>query len=319
MSAGNGVVMSGATGYLGGEKPDSPRPANFPRFRNAEKPTPMPHRLNATVKLVSGYLLSLLLIPVYVSMFPVWQLVNAHLPGSVIAGLPIALTIGVLLALCRLFYRRLRQDTVPFGRTALFTGITLCCIALLLPEAHLPAKKIHVVEYLFLALVVRFAMAPRLQGLALLTSSACFTALLGIHDEFLQGLHPARTYGLSDMLVNTLSGFGGSLIWYACGLFRRPVGPDLPSRPAPGSGLIPLYLLWLLAGILALVIPAFWYRSTIIPLWTTLPLLGAAAGAGLWFWRFPPAWRHGMIAAGTISLPLNLYPILTNVGTFHFY
>ena len=280
----------------------------------------MSYRHNATVKCVLGYLLSLLLVPVYVSMFPVWQLVNAHLPGGMIAGLPIVLTLAVLLALCLFFYKR-RGRTIPgpLSRTALFTGVGLCCIALLLPEAHLPAKKIHVVEYLFLSLVVRFAMAPRLQGLALMICSACFTALLGIHDEFLQGLHPARTYGLSDMLVNTLSGCGGCLIWHACALFQRPVSPDLSGRAVAGTGLIPLYLLWLLAGLLALVVPAFWYRGAIIPLWTTMPLLGAIAGAGLWFWRFPPPWRHGIIAAGSISLPLNLYPLLINGGTFHFY
>jgi len=280
----------------------------------------MQHRHNATVKSVSGYLLSLLLVPVYVSMFPVWQLVNAHVPGDMIAGLPIVLTLAVLLALCLIFYkRRGRTSTGPLSRTALFTGIGLCCIALLLPEAHLPAKKIHVVEYLFLSLVVRFAMSPYLHGHALLICSACFTALLGVHDEFLQGLHPARTYGLSDMLVNSLSGCGGSLIWHACALFRRDVTPDSSGRAASGVNLIPLYLLWLLAGLLALVVPAYWYRSATIPLWTTLPLVGAAAGAGLWLDRFPPAWRHGIIAAGAISLPLTLYPFLTNGDTFHFY
>lgn len=277
----------------------------------------MSRQHEATAKIVSGYLLSLLLVPVYVSMFPVWQLVNAHLPEKVIAGLPVALTLGVLIALCLFFSRR--HGGAPFGRTALVAGIGLCCIALLLPEAHLPAKKIHVVEYLFLSLVVRFAMAPRLQGYVLLVCSACFTTLLGIHDEFLQGLHPARTYGLSDMLVNTLSGCGGSLIWHACALFQRPLSPERSDPADAGSGRIPLYLLWLLAGVLALVVPAFWYRNAVIPLWTMPPLIGAVGGAGLWLHRFPPAWRHGIIAAGSISLPLNLYPLLTNGSTFHFY
>jgi hypothetical protein len=277
----------------------------------------MSRQRKATTKIVSGYLLSLLLIPIYVNMFPVWRLVNAHLPGKVIAGLPIALTLAVLLALCFFFSRR--RERVPRGGAILAAGIGMCCIALLLPEAHLPAKKIHVVEYLFLSVVVRFAMAPRLQGAALLVCSACFTALLGIHDEFLQGLHPARTYGLSDMLVNTLSGCGGSLIWHACALFQQPVSPERSSPIVAGSGLIPLYLLWLLAGVLALVVPAFWYRNAIIPLWTILPLIGAVGGAGLWLHRFPPDWRHGIIAAGSISLPLNLYPLLTNGSTFHFY
>jgi hypothetical protein len=277
----------------------------------------MSRQQEATVKIVSGYLLSLLLVPFYVSMFPVWQLVNTHLPEEVIAGLPVAFTLAVLLALGLFFSRR--RERAQLGRSALVAGIGLCCIALLLPEAHLPAKRIHVVEYLFLSLVVRFAMAPRLQGQALLVCSACFTTLLGIHDEFLQGLHPARTYGLSDMLVNTLSGCGGSLIWHACALFQRPVSLERSNPAAAGDGLILLYLLWLLAGILALVVPAFWYRNAIIPLWTVLPLIGAVAGAGLWLRRFPPTWRHGIVAAGSIALPLNLYPLLTNGGRFHFY
>jgi len=277
----------------------------------------MSRQRNPTVITVSGYLLSLLLFPVYVNMFPVWRLVNTHLPETVIAVLPVALTLAVLLALCLFFSRR--RAHVPLGRTALGVGIGLCCVALLLPEAHLPAKKIHVVEYLFLSLVVRFAMAPRLQGAALLVCSACFTALLGIHDEFLQGLHPARTYGLSDMLVNTLSGCGGSLIWHACALFRQPVGPGRPDPAIAGAGSVPRYLLWLLAGVLALVVPAFWYRNAVIPLWTTLPLIGAVAGAGLWLRRFPPAWRHGIVAAGSIALPLIFYPLLISGGTFHFY
>ena len=36
--------------------------------------------------------------------------------------------------------------------------------------------------------------------------------MLGIVDEILQGIHPQRTYGWKDMIIDTVSGFIGVLM-----------------------------------------------------------------------------------------------------------
>ena len=97
--------------------------------------------------------------------------------------------------------------------------LRLCLLALLVSDMRYAVKRIHVVEYLFLSLVVRYGMSWKLQEKNLLLFSFLATAVFGVHDELLQGIHPLRTYGLRDMAVNGISAAGGALIWHGADLF----------------------------------------------------------------------------------------------------
>lgn len=62
-----------------------------------------------------------------------------------------------------------------------------------------PIKHIHLPEYALLALLLHLAFGTREISLFLII--VC-TTLLGISDEIMQGINPARYFGVTDMLVN---------------------------------------------------------------------------------------------------------------------
>jgi hypothetical protein len=263
----------------------------------------------------SGYLLSILLVPLYVSLFTIWKHLSVLLGSGVMTVLPPLLTLGLLFLAAAVFRDRLRSRSLR--RLPAAAGVLLCLAALLIPDGQFPVKRIHVAEYLLLSLVVRFAMSFRLQGLPLLFFTIIFSSLLGIHDEFLQGLHPARTYGLRDMAVNIAASIGGALLWHGLDLFSRPesgaAGQDLPASPAL------CYLAWLLSSVFALAWPLQYYRDVNLPLWPAMPLAAALVFCGFYAPRFPHRWRHGIIAASILSFSLFPYLLLTHAAKISFH
>ena len=272
---------------------------------------------SSPISSVFGYLLSVLLVLIYVQMYPVWKVLSTFLDVKILHGLPVAVTAFFLVVVLFLFRYRQKKTATSIPGLCLITGVALCGAALALPDPALPVKRIHVAEYMLLSLVVRYAMSYRLKNLDLLFFSACFAALLGVHDEFLQGLHPSRTYGLRDMTVNGLGSVGGALIWHAFGFFNRiPMDARGQSTNHKTSF---TYIAWLLASVLALVWPLAFYRTAYQPYWPAMPLLGAIVFFIMYKNHFNRAAMYGIIALSAVSLPMILYPVVTNVSSILFY
>ena len=264
---------------------------------------------------VTGYLLCLLLVPVYVSMFPMWKYLTTVWGEEIFIYLPVVALI-LLLASCILIWRRAGKERRPASKTPIGVGLLLCIVGLLICDPEFPVKRIHVAEYLILSLIGRYAMSRYLGGVPLLFFSAGFAAILGIHDEFLQGLHPARTYGLRDMSVNALGSFGGGLIWHGLQFFARDNVSALGQR---GRLREYCYIGWLLLGVMLLIWPAVYFRGLVIEMWTTLPLAAALVYFALYRDRFDPEQRHGIAAVSAVSLSLVFYPLLTRLSNVVFY
>ena len=145
-----------------------------------------PTEKTGNLKEAAAYLVAVALVPVYASMYPVWMQLSGRLDHATLMLLPIVATVSLLGVIILVFRNALTHRRS--SRKFVAAGILICCIALLIPDPQLPAKKIHVAEYLLLAGVVRFAMSFRMPPLPLLLFSFLFTALLGVHDEFLQGI-----------------------------------------------------------------------------------------------------------------------------------
>jgi hypothetical protein len=176
-----------------------------------------------------------------------------------------------------------------------------------------------VAEYLLLSLIARAVMSLRMQGAGLLIYSALFAAVLGIHDEFLQGLHPARTYGLNDMAVNGLGALGGALIWHGTGLFSRSRGTWSEPDKDVSSTVECLYLGWLVFSIVALVVPLFFFRGFALVLWPSLPLLGTMVFFTIYLRRFGCTSLHGIVALSAATGTLAVYPLLGRLSSILFY
>jgi len=248
--------------------------------------------------------LSLGLLALYVNAFPLWAVLSARLGREIAAYMPFAL--AGLLGLALLLFSLRRRWHWP----ALGFALGFAAFGLWLADPAFPAKRVHVAEYALLALLLRRAMQPWLGGPQLTLFAAIAASLYGIHDEMLQGLLPERTFGLSDIAVDCLGAFSGSLLGSGLGLSERPMrGAAWPT---------PL-LLWfaLLAGtaLLAYAMPAFIGEA--VPLWVAAPLLGS--GAALLFVAPPPnPWRPVAILLLLLTQPLALYPLLTHVPPFVF-
>ena len=195
----------------------------------------------------------------------------------------------------------------------LLAGAVLTVAILALPDAQFPAKRIHVAEYLVMAVLVRHALCEAVSGRALATLGVLITTLYGIHDEMLQGLAPDRSFGLRDILVDALSGLAGTLMLHGLRLFGRETGgrsgPPMPAR-WPAALMTPGLLLTGL-GILLLLIALPAETDRLLPLWPALPLL---AGGFVWSLEPPPSHaglRQSLEHAVALALLLAVYGALS--------
>lgn len=269
-----------------------------------------------TLPSAAGYLICVALIPVYVNMFTLWKTLSIVLGKGFMTVVPICLVLGLGI----LVAYRLRRHTVgrQWQSLPLLCGFGLCLLGLAIPDPSFPVKRIHVTEYLLLAGVARHAMSARLDGLPLLIFSTLFALLLGIHDEMLQGLHPARTYGLRDMAVNALGAAGGGLIFHGLGWFsgtRSERQRETAALGWPSRG----YLVSLILAVAMYAVPLTWYKGTSLPFWPALPLAATAVIYSLYGNAVPNPLRHGLTAISLAASSLTLYPFIAHVSPLTFY
>jgi len=254
-----------------------------------------------------------LLIVAYVNFYPLYEHLVQHFGRSFISYASYVPLVLMLLSGSTLFTLR----PFPVKWRWLLPGISLCIAALFIPDSAIAVKRIHVTEYLLLSLLARYTMSHRLTGGPLLLFSSIFPAVLGVHDEFLQGIHPSRTYGLRDMLVNAVAATGGSFIWHSLALFTANYRKSTPGRKAKTVHLF--YLGWLAVAIPAMVVPLPAYRHSPIPFWPCLPLMAAIV-----FWvchlrQDDSELSHGIKAVSAAAFLLLIYPLVINSRQISFF
>lgn len=74
-----------------------------------------------------------------------------------------------------------------------------------------PNKHIHIPEYVLMAWLLFAVLSMDYKSADIFILIFLLTSLLGVVDELEQGVHPARFYGWSDMLVNSASALIGVL------------------------------------------------------------------------------------------------------------
>jgi hypothetical protein len=72
-----------------------------------------------------------------------------------------------------------------------------------------PNKHIHIPEYVLMAWLLYAVLSKDYKGKGLFILIFICASMLGVVDELEQGIHPARFYGLSDMIVNSASAMIG--------------------------------------------------------------------------------------------------------------
>jgi hypothetical protein len=85
-----------------------------------------------------------------------------------------------------------------------------------------PNKHIHISEYILMSWILFEAISIDYRGKGIFFLIFICSSMLGIVDELEQGIHPNRSYGWSDMLVNSTSTIIGIL--FLMGTRKRPEG-----------------------------------------------------------------------------------------------
>ena len=258
------------------------------------------------------------LVVLYVNTFELWGVLVRTLGADKAALVPVV-TLACLLAGggWRLRQRTRALPLRPALRPILILlALALAVLGLMLTDPAYPAKRIHVPQYLLLALVLRRALSDHAGGLALTIATIVTTLLFGIHDEMLQGLHPDRSYGLRDMLVNGTAGASGAILAAGAGIMPGRSGPFRMAAAVSAA------LMLLAAAVAVLVVALTRHVDVPPPIWLGLP---AAAGglAVLAARRFDHsgsgAAAHIAGALAWVTLPFALYPVIPHVTPLVFH
>ncbi|UEM21794.1 VanZ family protein [Skermanella mucosa] len=252
-----------------------------------------------------------LLVILYVNTFEIWGMLVGALGGERAGLVPFAALVAALGCVPWLVRGRGPTRLRP---GAVMAAAALIALGLLITDPAFPAKRIHVPQYLLLALVLRRALSDHVGGAALTGTAVLFALLFGIHDEMLQGLHPNRTYGLRDMAVNGVSGAAGALLAAGIGLWTGPAVPFRPDRRTATAAAA------LAGAVLFLVLQLVDHRGMPPPVWLGLPVLaaGLALLAAARATASGPAVGHAATALAWITLPLALYPVMPHVAPLVF-
>ena len=262
---------------------------------------------------IPAFVLALVLTVAYVETFAVWRWLSAVMSASAASAVPFVVT-GLVLVAAVGVGLVLRRRAVAIRWRIVLLGVVIAVVSLFLSDPQFPAKRIHIVQYGVLALVVRHAFSGRLGGARLLWVSVGVTALLGCHEELLQGLHPLRTFGPGDIGRNVVAALAGGLIGHGLRLFqKKPRGSeDVSSALSLEAGAV-------LVGVVLLLVSLAAFRSDWIPWWTLAPLLAAGA---VWCRQFG-VWAGGVLPPVSLGFwlcqTMTLYPLVANVSSLVFH
>ncbi len=136
----------------------------------------------------------------------------------------------------------LRRGEPRTLRLALLGGaLVVAAASLAMTDPEFPPKRVHVPEYIAVAWLIYQGLQGRLGGARRAAAAALLATLLGVHEELAQGLHPQRTLGAFDMVVNGVGAIAGALAALA-------MTSPLEAPDAPGA--------WRHVGLLALILLA---------------------------------------------------------------
>ena len=266
-------------------------------------------RTNVRIYYTSAFILT----ACYPHSFVLWQALSQRLNDKVSTALPILITTATVAATLVFFIRKknLRAPgTSPWPY--LIGGVLIAILGVFATDPGFPAKRIHIPQYIVLALIVQRALSFDLPVRAILPATLLLTTLLGVHDELMQGLNTQRTFGLRDIGVNSLGALSGALL--GAGFYRaeKPKRPNLDGRTLFGAAILTL-------ATSLMLLPLEYLRDAPIPLWTIAPIAAAGFSVGLLCWRGSMEMTRPIIVIVAVFLTTPFYVLLSYAPIFNFH
>ena len=145
----------------------------------------------------------------------VFLAMQRHLPATFAVNAP--LFIIILLALIYLFVGIKGNRIAP---CAVVLAISTIIVFIITTFEHNSNKYIHIPEYVLMSWFLYQALILDYKGRGILLLVFICGGMLGVVDEIMQGIHPQRTYGWKDMIINAASCLIGILALVG---IKRPV------------------------------------------------------------------------------------------------
>ena len=224
------------------------------------------------VRALTVFTLAFAIVYGFVNTFVLWRAFGNMFGGGVRDALPWIVVAVIGLAGGLFLWRRMRVAKISW--LFLLPAILVAVIGLSITDPAFPGKRIHVPQYFVLALFVWLALPVRLRTSATPFLTLVATALFGIHDEFLQGFHPSRTFGLRDMTVNLCGASSGIFALLALS-DSRPWRTWRATAFRTDKGVV-MALAACVFGACLLAWAATGYRNDLLPYWVVFPVLAGA-------------------------------------------
>jgi VanZ family protein len=136
----------------------------------------------------------------------VFLAMQRHLPANFAVNTP--LFIIILLALAYMFMGIKGKMVV---HCAIVLAISTVIVILIMTFENNTNKYIHIPEYVLMSWILYQALVADYKGGGILLLVFICGAMLGVVDEIMQGIHPQRTYGWKDMVIDSASSLIGIL------------------------------------------------------------------------------------------------------------
>lgn len=211
--------------------------------------------------LVANLSLWLFVVFLYTQSIGLWNLLVVMVGKSLAGGIPLTLA-ALLIVLVVVWGRRYCKNTFWSWGAA---SATVFVFGLWAIDPAFPAKRVHIPEYFLLTMLVHWSCRHQLPRLLAIWGAVALSIALGSIDEILQGAMLTRTFGMRDVVTNSLGAFSAGLCLQSMPKCATPAGFG-------GSAFACALLLF---GLGLLLIAANAYKGAELPVWAYLPALAA--------------------------------------------
>jgi hypothetical protein len=260
---------------------------------------------------------ALLLVVAFVHTFILWREIGNAFGRDIRNGVPLSVAGVLAIAIAVFVGVNMRRGKFSVDWRWIAAAVIVAIVGLASTDPVFPAKRIHVPQYLILAVVLSFAIPRADRTSVTLWLVFLATVAYGVHDEFLQGLHPRRSFGVRDMFVNACGAGAGTFLVRAL----LPARSETGRADAAGSAQPKLVaaLLLVVGGVAMFAIAATAYRADILPYWTVLPALAGGLVLAVVAERLP-ARGDRLAVRGLVGVCVlyAIYPLVINVAFLDF-
>jgi VanZ family protein len=148
----------------------------------------------------------------------VFNTINRYFSSEITASVS-----HIIMIILGVFYTVISVRKKKATQCLIILGIGALIVLSIMKFETNPNKYIHIPEYVLMTWLLYQALAIDYKGSGIFLLIFTCAALLGIVDEILQGIHPQRTYGWKDMIIDTASGFIGVLMLMG---HKKNLSPD---------------------------------------------------------------------------------------------